>query len=407
MRRATLMLACCLICCGHGQLDELLSITAKNISRQIRNLHYAADNFLGPRPAASLQYLIRRGSVEPTVNSAKTLAFILLGHKPSAALRAVYHRVPGSLRSSATHNLQRPVLLGKSRFGGNPPSMSATQNLNAPVDEPAVLDDSLVDLSMDEDTYEADDPDEQSRRRKQRRLAGWKRRAQKAKQRKVVNPLSNEYQRPLVFKSGWMGDAFANPNASVVLDIGCAKGTYCLNYAKLHPEVNVLGLEINRALVQEALSRKEQRGLNNVHFLPSNANVDLPNLLKCFTSAGIKLELVTIQFPDPCFKMKHRKRRLVTHELVRTLAKYLHESTRLFVQSDVPLCEQDMVDVIVNSTFFDSAEGYDLKRMVQNKPATELKSEREAATEARGEPVYRMLFRRNTVPVSHLIEDHQ
>mmetsp|Transcript_82385 Transcript_82385/g.156685 ORF Transcript_82385/g.156685 Transcript_82385/m.156685 type:complete len:287 (+) Transcript_82385:60-920(+) len=283
--------------------------------------------------------------------------------------------------------------------------MSTIQNLKMPVDEAAVpLDDSPLASSMAGDTDEADDTDGQSRRRKERRLAGWKKRAWKAKLREVPNPLARQYQVPFEFQNGWMRDAFANPDAPVVLDIGCSKGTYCLDYARLHPEVNVLGLEINRARVDVAMSRREQLGLSNVHFLPSNANIDLPNLLKYFACAGTKLELVTIQFPEPCFKNKHRKRRLVKDELVRTLAEYLDERARLFVQSDVELCQQDMVDVIVNSTFFDSAEGYDLQRMVQNMPATELKSEREAATEARGEPVYRMLFHRNSVPVAHHAE---
>lgn len=42
-----------------------------------------------------------------------------------------------------------------------------------------------------------------------------------------------------------------------------------------------------------------------------------------------------LQFPDPHFKRKHRKRRVVQEQLVRELAQLLRPGGRVFVQSDV------------------------------------------------------------------------
>ena len=47
------------------------------------------------------------------------------------------------------------------------------------------------------------------------------------------------------------------------------------------------------------------------------------------------MELVTIQFPDPHFKNRHHKRRVVQSALVRAVAEGLPTGARVFLQSDV------------------------------------------------------------------------
>ena len=222
------------------------------------------------------------------------------------------------------------------------------------------------------------------------------------KVRQHVNPLSAKYQQPLKLENDWMENAFAQPNLPLVLDIGCSKGTYCLQYAEKNPNINVLGLEIRKPVVELALSRKIRWGLNNVHFLSSNANVDLQNILQFVKDSSIKINLVSIQFPDPYFKKKQQKRRVVNSDLVRTLAKYLDKDTQLYVQSDVEDVEVHMIQVIYESSYFNMFDGYDMKLLTENKSATGIETEREIATAAKGLPVYRMLFKRNQTPITKI-----
>eukprot|EP00747_Dinoflagellata_sp_TGD_P097723 gnl/TRDRNA2_/TRDRNA2_167219_c1_seq4.p1 gnl/TRDRNA2_/TRDRNA2_167219_c1~~gnl/TRDRNA2_/TRDRNA2_167219_c1_seq4.p1 ORF type:complete len:217 (-),score=37.98 gnl/TRDRNA2_/TRDRNA2_167219_c1_seq4:65-715(-) len=58
----------------------------------------------------------------------------------------------------------------------------------------------------------------------------------------------------------WLEDSFAKPALPVVIDIGCAKGSWALKYATQHQELNVLGLEIRADAVQLAMSRKTRLG---------------------------------------------------------------------------------------------------------------------------------------------------
>jgi len=82
-------------------------------------------------------------------------------------------------------------------------------------------------------------------------------------------------------------------------------------YAALHEDINVLGLEIRDALVVSANRRRREVGLDNCFFLFSNANVDTRNI--CGEVADFaKIRSFSIQFPDPHFKKRNHKRRVVS-----------------------------------------------------------------------------------------------
>ena len=61
-----------------------------------------------------------------------------------------------------------------------------------------------------------------------------------------------------------------------------------------------------------------------------------------------QIQAVTIQFPDPHFKARHKKRRVVNPDLVNCLAKYLPADTLVFLQSDIQELEVDMISHFQN-----------------------------------------------------------
>ena len=68
------------------------------------------------------------------------------------------------------------------------------------------------------------------------------------------------------------------------------------------------------------------------------------------------LELVTIQFPDPWFKKKHQKRRVLQPALLRGIAAALAPGGTLFLQSDVPAVLAAMVGPVEASGGFERLE---------------------------------------------------
>jgi len=128
--------------------------------------------------------------------------------------------------------------------------------------------------------------------------------------RQHVNPLSLKYQQPIE-PPDW-STVFADPTRSLHLDIGCGRGQFLLQMAEQQPELNFLGLEIREPLVIQANQNRAELGLTNLHFLFCNVSNSIAPLLASYQPG--QLRQVTIQFPDPWFKKRHQKRRVVQPE---------------------------------------------------------------------------------------------
>ncbi|QMS89306.1 tRNA (guanosine(46)-N7)-methyltransferase TrmB [Nostoc edaphicum CCNP1411] len=207
--------------------------------------------------------------------------------------------------------------------------------------------------------------------------------------RQHVNPLGKKYQTP-ANPLDWE-KVYTKPNQPLHLDIGCAKGQFLLNMAKIEPNWNFLGLEIREPLVVEANKLRSELALTNLHYLFCNVNNSLHSLLSSLPPGS--LQRVTIQFPDPWFKTRHAKRRVVQPELVADLAKYLAVGGFVFLQSDMEFVAVEMRDRF--------AENPDFEKIGTGEWLTEnplpVPTEREIGTQKKGEPVYRALFVRREV----------
>lgn len=202
--------------------------------------------------------------------------------------------------------------------------------------------------------------------------------------RQHVNPLTRKFQQPIALPD-WT-QIYANPQQPLHLDIGCARGRFTLAIAQAQPEMNFLGLEIREALVTEANACRDREKLTNLHYLFCNANVDLKRILRSLP-AGV-VQWVSIQFPDPWFKKRHTKRRVVQPELVQALADELPSGATLFLQSDVEAVALAM------TTLFAKHPRFSLTHSPPWLPENPLPvpTERELATFAKGGAVYRSRF---------------
>lgn len=203
--------------------------------------------------------------------------------------------------------------------------------------------------------------------------------------RQHVNPLSNVFQVP-VLPPDW-SQIYKDLSKPLHLDIGCARGRFILSMAEVQPAWNFLGLEIRQPLVEEANNIATEKQLTNLYYFFCNANNYLKTVLQSLPPA--MLQRVTIQFPDPWFKNKHQKRRMVQPAMVEELAQFLVPGGELFLQSDVLEVAQEMRERFAAHSAF--AFKHDREIWLPENPLP-VQTEREIATLRKGEPVYRTLF---------------
>ena len=288
------------------------------------------------------------------------------------ALQARRHFAPSRCQS-----LARVLVCG---FGTPRPSIALSMSSSAGGAE---------DEDEDEDEVEVED-DGDDGDSKLRAAEG----SLRLKVRQHVNPLASKYQVPISLDANWIDTSFEKPNQPLLIDVGCAKGTWGLSYARANPQHNVLGLEIRRPVVELALRRKQVWGLANVHFLATNANIDLKRIVRDVLQRKTEIRMVSIHHPDPHFKSKHKKRRVVNPDFVAEIASLLPSGVKVFVQSDVLELCQDMVETISANPEFLVEVGHSISTIDSNPAPTDIKTEREIATLNKGLPVFRCLFRR-------------
>jgi tRNA (guanine-N7-)-methyltransferase len=204
--------------------------------------------------------------------------------------------------------------------------------------------------------------------------------------RQHVNPLAIKYITPILALD-WE-QIYPNSTQPIHLDIGCARGQFLLDMAKLDPSWNYLGLEIREVLVEDAISTTRKLNLTNLHYLFCNVNNSLTPLLQSLSPGT--LQRVTIQFPDPWFKNRHAKRRMLQPQLVAELATYLASGGMVFLQSDIEGLLLEMRDRFYSHPDF-SLQSPEPSLTPNPLPVA---TEREQRTLSRGEPVYRAIFSR-------------
>lgn len=193
-----------------------------------------------------------------------------------------------------------------------------------------------------------------------------------------VNPLAPYFRfTPKPFD---LEAVFINSALPIHLDIGSARGKFLLEMAENNPNVNFLGIEIREPLVIEANKIKNEIGLTNLQYEFINATLSLDIFL-----ANIPpIQTITIQFPDPWYKKKHAKRRMVDLSLAKTVAEKLAINGRVFVQTDVEFLAEEM--------FANFRQVKCLQEIATSENPFSVKTEREKAVEARQLPIYRKMF---------------
>jgi tRNA (guanine-N7-)-methyltransferase len=236
-----------------------------------------------------------------------------------------------------------------------------------------------------------------------------------AKFRQHVNPLARKFQAPCHLPISWPQNAFYDCSKKLYLDIGCGKGGFLLHLAgavkdddsdvtgNQFSDLNFFGLEIRPPVAEYAASRVSKKGLQGlVSFVGCNVNIDLERLLSLYQREHASspdetiLHTVSIQFPDPHFKERHKKRKVVTQELIQTLAKHMAPNSAVFLQSDVQNVLDDMRQAFREENglkfFYDEIE--DSSEYLDVNPVG-IPTEREISVLENKLPVFRTVLRRN------------
>jgi tRNA (guanine-N7-)-methyltransferase len=114
------------------------------------------------------------------------------------------------------------------------------------------------------------------------------------------------------------------------VELGSAESLFLIERARVVGEALLVGVEIRREMVVRADRLCAEAGVTGVQNVFANMSVDLPRLF-----APRSVRRFHINFPDPWFKSRQHKRRVVGPALVDELATALEPGGEVSVMTDI------------------------------------------------------------------------
>ncbi len=131
---------------------------------------------------------------------------------------------------------------------------------------------------------------------------------------------------------GHWADFFHNDNP-IVLELGCGKGEYTVGLARVHPEINYIGVDIKGARMWRGLTQARDEGLHNVAFIRTRIDQ-----IEHFFGPGEVNEIwVTFPDPHPGEGERNARHRLTSPEFLERYRKIVTPDGILNLKTDSPI----------------------------------------------------------------------
>ena len=161
--------------------------------------------------------------------------------------------------------------------------------------------------------------------------------------RNHVNPLADQLDINFA--------GFENPNP-IMVDIGAYRGEFAQqlvdNFSDTH---NFIVTEIRKPFAHYLRDIFAQK--SNVAVFNGDSARNIRGLLKQSVDNGVLIDYIFINFPDPWFKEKHKKRRVLNTNFLDELADFIDKKTNIVFQTDQKPMFDETVELIEEHGKFD------------------------------------------------------
>ncbi|MDR2520575.1 MAG: tRNA (guanosine(46)-N7)-methyltransferase TrmB [Bacteroidales bacterium OttesenSCG-928-I14] len=149
---------------------------------------------------------------------------------------------------------------------------------------------------------------------------------------KEIEKFSNVFQCPYTILKkkikikNKLSNLFPQNDNPLILELGCGKGEYTTNLARLFPNKNFVGVDIKGARIYSGAKQALMENLNNVAFL--RTNIDIINHFFIQN----KISEIWIPFPDP--QIKKINKRLISARFIKYYSNILINNGIIHLKTD-------------------------------------------------------------------------
>ncbi|GIW97794.1 MAG: hypothetical protein KatS3mg111_1127 [Pirellulaceae bacterium] len=170
----------------------------------------------------------------------------------------------------------------------------------------------------------------------------------------------------------------------VELEVGSGKGLFLQQAAGANPHHFYLGLELAAKFANRAAQRLHRHGLSNALVLCADARVFLNQVVP---SASV--HAVHVYFPDPWWRNKHKKRRVLNEESIQHIWRVLLPGGNFHFWTDVLDYYEHVCQMVIDQTAFAGPHFVPQRHALHSMDYT---THFERRARQQNQPVYRALF---------------
>lgn len=127
-------------------------------------------------------------------------------------------------------------------------------------------------------------------------------------------------------KGKWR-EYFGNNNP-IHIEIGMGKGRFIMDMARLHPDINYIGIEKFSSVLVRAIEKQETEQLPNLKFI----RMDAEYITDVFDEGEV--DYIYLNFSDPWPKDRHAKRRLTSVPFLNRYSAFLAQEGGITFKTD-------------------------------------------------------------------------
>lgn len=138
---------------------------------------------------------------------------------------------------------------------------------------------------------------------------------------------SSEYliKNPNNYKNQWK-EVFGNNN-KICLELGMGRGSFIIEMAKKHPNINFIGLELDINQTATAIKNVEKEKITNLKMICADAN-EISNMF------GKEIDTIYLTFSEPWPKEKDAKKRFTSVNYLKLYDRIFKKNKHIIMKTD-------------------------------------------------------------------------
>ena len=142
---------------------------------------------------------------------------------------------------------------------------------------------------------------------------------------RIINESSYLIKNPENYKGKW-NELFGNNNP-IMLELGMGRGSFIIEMAKTHPNINYIGLELDKNQTATAINNIRGQKLNNLKMICADAK----NIINYF---GKEIDTIYLTFSEPWPKKQDEKKRLTHESYLKLYDRVFKKNKHIILKTD-------------------------------------------------------------------------